>query len=499
MSLYKSFFKDTFIYGLASITPRLVSFILVPIHTYVLSTASYSVNTNFYVYAAFLNVILTFGLETSFFRYFTAEKEKEKVVSTSTIMLAGASLIFVALAFPFSANIALFFGFDQPVIIQLLVGTVFFDTLVVIPFAMLRVEGKSVSFALLRISNVLLNLGLNIFLLLIVPKISQQHWDNFSWLSWLGNREAETSDIFTANLIASVTTFLMCLKLYKKRNSFDPVIFKKLLVYGLPIMVSGIAYTINENLDKIMIARLISPEANGIYAGCYKLGVFMTIYIMAFRMGAEPFFFNQYGKENAKQSYSFVMTWFVVLGCLCMLIVTGFIDFFADILLRQEDYKEALPIVPIILLANIMLGIYNNLGIWYKLTDKTRTGMYISIGGAVLTILVLFGVIPILESDGRIGMIGLLISVAVSHLVVYTIMAGISYYMGRKSYPVPYETQKISIYLLSSSLLAFLFFYVTRGWIFLNLVMIIFFALWIAKKEKLLTLLHDKNPPKSRA
>jgi len=494
LSLYKSFFKDTFIYGLASITPRLVSFILVPIHTYVLSTASYSVNTNFYVYAAFLNVILTFGLETSFFRYFTAEKEKDQVVSTSTIMLAGGSLIFAVLAFPFSAEIAYFFGFDQPIIIQLLIGTVFFDTLVVIPFALLRVQGNSIHFALLRISNVLINLGLNIFLLMIVPHFSSGQWADLNWLSWLGDREAETADIFTANLIASLITFAMCLKLYKRKISFDTIIFKKLLTYGLPIMVSGIAYTINENLDKLMIARLISPEANGIYAGCYKLGVFMTIYIMAFRMGAEPFFFNQFGKENAKQSYSFVMTWFVLLACLCMLIVTGFIDFFADILLRQEAYKEALPIVPVILMANIMLGIYNNLGIWYKLTDKTRTGMYISIGGATLTILVLFVVIPLLGSIGGLDMTGLLICVAISHLVVYTFMAGISYYMGQKTYPVPYETKKIMLYLLLSAIIALFFFYVTRGREFINVLIILLFVVWIARKENLPGLIKDSNP-----
>jgi O-antigen/teichoic acid export membrane protein len=494
LSLYKSFFKDTFIYGLASITPRLVSFILVPIHTYILSTASYSVNTNFYVYAAFLNVILTFGLETSFFRYFTAEKEKDKVVSTSTIMLAGGALLFAALAFPFSADIALFFGFDHPVIIQLLVGTVFFDTLVVIPFALLRVEGKSIRFALLRISNVLINLGLNVFLLIIVPRFSEEQWFSYSWLSWLGAREAETADIFTANLIASVITFFMCLKLYRSKISFDTRIFKKLLTYGLPIMVSGIAYTINENLDKLMIARLISPEANGIYAGCYKLGVFMTIYIMAFRMGAEPFFFNQFGKDNAKQSYSFVMTWFVVLACLCMLVVTGFIDFFAGILLRQEAYMEALPIVPVILMANIMLGIYNNLGIWYKLTDKTSTGMYISVGGAALTILVLFGVIPMLGRVGGMDMTALLISVAVSHLVVYSVMAGISYYLGQKAYPVPYETKKIGMYLMSSAGIAILFFYVTREWEFLNLMIILLFGLWIARRENLVALMRDKTP-----
>lgn len=476
------FLKDTVIYGLASITPRLVSFALVPIHTLVLNTTNYSNNTNFYVYAAFLNAFLTFGMETSFFRFFTAEKEKNRVVSTSFISLLTISLIFVLLAFPMSEQIAQLFGFSDVTFIKLLIATIFFDTLVVIPFAYLRVQGKSIHFAALRIINVIVTLLLNILFLLVLPKLPSSAFEQIPLIHYIADQIPNETDIFIANLMASILTLGLCLPIIKAiKFEFDTVLLKKFLNYGLPIMIAGLAYVVNENFDKIIIARLLGEETNGIYAACYKMGVFMTIYIMAFRMGAEPFFFNQASKENAKSTYSTIMTWFVILACFCMMTVTAYTDFFASLLLKQDIYLQGLAIVPVILLANLMLGVYNNLSIWYKLTDRTKVGMYISILGAIFTIVALIFLLP------RYGYM----AAAYTTLFTYSFMALSSYFLGKKYYPVPYNVSKILVYIAISTSISFSFFYLFRNQIILNTVILILCLLIVFYIENLTKLLKS--------
>ncbi|MBK8516531.1 MAG: polysaccharide biosynthesis C-terminal domain-containing protein [Saprospiraceae bacterium] len=212
----------------------------------------------------------------------------------------------------------------------------------------------------------------------------------------------------------------------------------KLLQYGWPIMIGGIAYTINENMDKLLIENLIGKEENGVYAACYKLSVFMTLYIMAFRLGAEPFFFRHAGNANAKNNYSTIMTWFVIFGCIFSVIITGYLDLFAGIIIKNKMYLEGLFIVPVLLIANLFSGIYNNLSIWYKLTDMTRYGMFISIVGAITTIITLFIFVPVFGIMGG----------AISTLITYVLMALVSWYLGHKYYPVSYDITKIAVYIL---------------------------------------------------
>lgn len=473
MSILKRFFKDTVIYGLASVTPRLVSFVLVPIHTSSLDTALYSINTNYYVYAVFLNALLTLGMETAFFRFFTSESQPSRVISTSFLMLTATSVLFLGLSWPMAAPLAEFFGFPDPVFIRLLALTIFFDTLVVIPFAWLRAQGKSLVFAGYKILNVMITLVLNVWLLLLLPG------GNMQIDIWPGviNPIAEVNDIFAANLTASLLTFVLCLPLIRNvRWQLDKVLLKRMLIYGIPIMIAGIAYAINENLDKLFIARYLGDDVNGMYAGCYKLGVFMSLYVMTFRLGAEPFFFNQYGKAGAEILYSRILNWFVIFGALCLLVVTGFADIFAGLLLKRDSYKEALDIVPVILLANIFLGIYNNLSIWYKLRDKTGVGMMISVTGAGLTIVLLFILLPVLGYMGA----------AYTTLAVYGFMAVSSYVLGRKYYPIPYQTGKILVLLGTATSLSFVSFHVFRGQHVVTIGFILFFlllAMFIQKDE----------------
>jgi len=281
--------------------------------------------------------------------------------------------------------------------------------------------------------------------------------------------------IILANLIASFFTVLVLIPVFMKINwSVDIIITKKLLTYGWPIMVGGIAYVINENMDKLLIQSLIDKETNGIYAACYKLGVFMTLYITAFRMGAEPFFFNHAHTEDAREKYSLIMTWFIIFGCFAMLFVTGFIDLLSGIIIRNDVYLEGLFIVPVILLANLFSGIYNNLAIWYKLTDNTKIGMYISILGAVLTILSLFVLVPFMGIMGG----------ALATLFTYGSMVLVSWYFGRHYYPVPYEIKKIIFLIGITVVLCALSFIWYRGNIWFNILFLLTMLSTVAILER---------------
>lgn len=463
------------IYGMASVLPRVINFALLAIFTSVFNTSQFSSQTRWYVYAAFLNVILTLGIETSFFRFYTAETNKEKIVSTASMLLIISSFTFLVLGMVAAPVLTVFFGFEQTVFVRILVWTTVLDTLVVIPFALLRVSGRPLRFMVLKLSNVLFLALITVVLLLGIPYMVSS---DMGWSQTLGidaDYKPGILHIFIANVAASLFT-LLCLfpEIMKIKWKWDKDIVKKLMTYGLPIMVGGLAYAVNENVDKLIIPRFIGEDANGIYAACYKLGVFMTLYITAFRMGAEPFFFNHAGTTDAKKKYSVIMTWFVIFGCLFILLVVGFVDMIAGLFIRQSSYLSGLTIVPIILLANLFSGIYNNLAIWYKLTDKTRFGMYISIAGALLTIVSLMVFVPWMGIMGG----------AAATLFTYFFMAMISWYFGHKHYPVPYESGKIALLIACTSLLSGVSFLWFRGDYFINSALICIYVMIIYYLEK---------------
>ena len=371
MSVLQKFFKDTVIYGLAIVLPRLINFLLVRLHTDVLPNEGYSENTEFYIVAAFFNVVLTYGLETSFFRFFSKQQEKDKVLSTSLISIITTTFVFGIVLFVFRDAISKTLRINTD-FYNLLVSITLIDTMVVIPFAYLRVTGRPIKFALLKLINVLIIVVLNILLLSITYGSES--------LRSLFNVSNPVEYIFIANLMASGFILLMVLPyMFKTKFIFDTSIFKQLINYGLPIMVAGLAFVINENLDKWLLPSYEGEYINGAYSACYKLAVFMTLFIQAFRMGAEPFFFNHSEKANAKETYAIILKYFTIVGTLGLIIVTVYIDVLRPIFIKKESYLLALDIVPIVLLANLCLGIYHNLSIWYKLTDKTRYGMYISL------------------------------------------------------------------------------------------------------------------------
>ena len=430
MSTIKKFFKDTIIYGLATVLPRLMNFVLVPLHTDKLETSSYSDNTTFYVYAAFFNVLLTYGMETAFFRFFTKSEEKSKVFSTALISLTVTAVIFLLVVFAFNEQLAGIVNLNQTYF-NLLIGVLVLDTIVVIPFAYLRATGRPIKFTAIKLSNIVIYVLLNFFFLWAIPKfgINYPNYESDDLVKY----------IFIANLAASIFTFLLLSPyFFKTKLQFSKTIFKQLLNYGLPIMIAGLAYVINENFDKWLLPDVLGKDINGAYSGCYKIAVFMTIFIQAFRLGAEPFFFNHAKEKNAKETYARIMKYFVIFGSAMLVFIIAYLDIFKSLIVRDESYWIAIQIVPIVLLANLCLGIYFNLAIWYKLTDKTRYGMYLSIVGALITIV--FNVVMI----EKIGFI----ASAWATLLAYGVMMILSYCLGQKHYPVPYNLKIILGYLI---------------------------------------------------
>lgn len=475
MSSLKRFFKDTIIYGIAAVLPRAINIFLVKLHTSTLEADKYAVNTDYYVYAAYFNALLTYGMETAFFRFFSKEKNKGKVISTVFVSLLISSLLFLIVTLIFSNEISNFFDFKNPMFFKLLIWTITLDTLVVVPYAYLRVANKPVRFTLYKIVNILIFALLNLFFLWFVPYAIKNGVSLPKFIVNYYHASPKVMHIFVAGTVASAVTFLGLLPVIFKFNyTFDLQLLKKIVRYSFPIMIGSLAFVTNENLDKLLLGTMLDKQQMGIYAACYKLGVFMTLYIMAFRLGAEPFFFNQATQKNAKETYAKVLTWFTVFGALFMLIVVVFIDFFAELLLGRPEYFEALYIVPIILLANLFLGIYNNLSVWYKLTDKTKYGMYFSVAGAFITIGFNLLMIP------KIGFI----ASAWATLLTYSFMMLISYFIGKKHYPVPYQINKVILYIALSSVLSGVSFLVFRENYWFSSLSIIAFLGWIYWREK---------------
>ncbi len=484
MSTLKKFFQDTIIYGLAAVLPRAINILLTKLHTSTLKSTNYADNTWYFVFAAYFIAFLSFGLETAFFRFFSREKDKGKIISTAFISLLFSTILFLAILLYFNKPIAHLLGFANPLYLKILTFVTALDLLVVIPYAYLRVTNKPLKFTFYKLANIFIYALFNILFLWFIPYALKKGIALPEFLTHFYQNTPTVVFIFIANLIASFVTFVMLLpNILKFKFKFDKAILIKMVNYGWPIMIGSLAYITNENLDKLLLGDMLGKAQMGIYAACYKLGVFMTLYIMAFRLGAEPFFFNQSHKKNAKETYAKILTWFTIVGALFMLIVIAYINLFADILLGKPEYYQALAIVPIILLANLFLGIYNNLSVWYKLTDKTRYGMYLSILGAVITIALNLIFIP------KIGFM----ASAWATLFAYGAMTIASYFYGRKYYKVPYNIKKVLLYILTSVGLSFVSYqYFKENYTVSTLFVIVFMAFIVLNEKNELKIILKK-------
>lgn len=476
MASLNKLFKQTFIYGLATVLPRMLSFLLVPLYTEVMPVDDYGEFSLIFSWIIFFNVLLAYGMETAFFRFFHKEDDKNRVISTSAVSLIVSSSLFLLAAFLFREVLSSLTGIRQEYINYTLY-ILALDALVVIPFAWLRANQKPMRYAVIKILNVAVNLGLNIFLLLMLPKLAEADALNIWQRIYIP--DFEVSYVFISMVVASALTLLLMLPFYFRVDyRFSKTLWKQMMRYAFPVLIAGIAFAVNETFDRILLSWLlpegIAETEIGVYSACYKLAVFMMLFATAFRLGIEPFFFSQAKEKNAPETYALVTHYFVAFGSVILITVVVFADVLKVLLIRNSDYWEAMKIVPLILIANFCFGIYHNLSVWYKITDRTKFGAYISVAGAVLTLAINILLIPAMSYMGS----------AIATVAAYGSMMVLSYYFGQKYYKIPYNTQKISVYFFVSILFSVVSFYFFRENHFVGISLWILFITGVLVQEK---------------
>jgi len=438
---------ETAIYGLGTIVPRLLNYFLVPFYTRIFDENAYGQITELYAWVAITMVVLTYGMETAFFRFANKEKNPKKVFNTATTSLLITSLAFVSVIILFLKDIstAIKYGGNSEYIIILAI-IVAIDAFTSLPFAYLRFMNKAKRFSFIKITSVVVNIIFNFLFLLIIPKALGEGVNELI----IYKSSELIVFVFIANLLSTITSLLLLfpeIKLFKIQ--IDSVLFKKLLAYGLPILIIGFAGMINEVSDKILLKYLLPSNIDaqaqiGIYGANYKLAILMALFIQMFRYAAEPFFFAESDKKDAKETYSMVMTYFVIFTLFIFLGVTLFIDVFKYFI--GPDFWAGLMIVPIILAAKLFLGVFYNLSVWYKLTNKTLYGATIAVIGAIITIGLNIILIP------KYGFVGS----AWANFFCYLSMMIISFLWGRKVYKVNYQLKKIGAYTLLAVIIYYL-------------------------------------------
>ena len=475
--MFKKLFKQTFIYGLATVLPRALAIFLVPLYVTVLGKEQYGIYAALMAFLILGNVVLSYGMETAFFRFINKDaSNKELVQSTALTSLTVTTLIFLLISLSFVNPISELLRFKAEYVAYgfIILGL---DALAVLPFVWYRANERPMRYAIIKILNVCINLVFNLFFFLILPDWSENNPESF-WSTWY-SEENKVAFVFIANLIASGFTLVMLSPLYLKIGfRFSKSIWKSMLKYALPVLIAGVAFSINEAFDKILLKYLlpadIADSEVGVYAACYKLGVFMTLFGTAFRLGVEPFFFNHSSHKDARKTYATITKYFTLMGSVLFLFVIVYLDIFKRILIPESKFWEAMAIVPIILLANLCLGIYHNLSVWYKVTDRTRYGAAISMVGAVITIVFNFVLIPVMSYKGS----------AIATLCAYGSMMVLSYVYGQKHFKIPYDIKKITGYLFLSILLSALSLYIFDGSIGIGSVLLLVFLLLIYISEK---------------
>ncbi len=454
MSLLKKLAGETVIYGLSSIVGRVLGYLLVPLYTHLFLKEEYGIVTQMYASVAFIMVIFIYRMDTAFFRFGTEKEGREKVYSTTFWSVAASALFFSILIFYFSKPIANWYalpedGIDYICIFGLVMA---FDTLSEIPLAKLRLESRPLRFATIRLIGIGLNMGLNLFFLLACPWLLENGYTP-GLLDLVFNPTWGIKYIFISNLIASAAVLLLLTpEIRQVKWYFNSKQWKTMAVYAAPLVLASLAGIANEMIDREMLVRYLpfDIETNrgeqGVYSACYKLAMMMSLFTQAFRYAAEPFFFANAKNKDAKQLYADVAKYFTIVGTLAFLTITFYIDIIKRYFLLNEAYWAGLGVVPILLMANLFLGLYYNVSIWYKLTDQTNKGGIIAAGGAVITILLNLWWIP------TIGYMGS----AWATLICYFSMTLACWLWGKKYYPVNYNLGRIGFYIVFSLVLFFL-------------------------------------------
>ena len=424
MNYLKKLAGQTAIYGLSSVIGRLLNYLLVPLYTRYFLPEEYGLVTEVYAYVAFLVVFLTYGFETAFFRFSKKERNVKNVYSTALISLIASSSFFILLMFYQSSSVANFLGYGiESKIIEWFAIILGLDAISSISFAKLRQEERAFRFAIIRLIGISTNIALNLYFIVY--------------------KEFGIEYIFISNLLSSIFTIVCLLpEMIKANFIFDTNLWKRMMIYALPLALAGLAGMINETIDRVLLKHLlvdpkIAAYELGIYGAFYKLSIIMILFIQTFRFAAEPFFFSQYKKKDDRKIYAEVMKYFIITMIIIFLIAIIYYDYLISFLGSAYHDERGFFVVSILLLANLFLGIFFNLSIWYKLTEQTRYGAYLAIFGAIITLTLNITLIPKIGFEGS----------AWATLVCYFSMAIASYFLGKKHFYIPYQVDKISLYL----------------------------------------------------
>ena len=463
MSLVKSLFKDTALYGLPSIVGRFLNYLLVILHTAVMpaSSGEYGVVANLYAYTALILVFLTFGMETTLFRYANKQEENPMhVYSTALITVGSLSAAFLALVLIFLQPLSSMLGYaDHPEYLVFVALIVAIDSFACIPFVYLRYQQKAKKFACLKMLNIFVTIALNLFVFTVCPKINESHPE---WISWFYDSEYLAGYVFAVNLIASLVTLLLLFKEWMPGGQFkasdgqcyifkyvwDAPLFHRMFKYSYPILILGIAGILNQTLDKILYPYLVPGKAGvqqlGIYSACFRIAMIMAMFTQAFRFAYEPIIFNRSkDKNDVVKTNALGTKYFIMVSLLGFLAVMAWIDVLKVLIIRDPNYWEGLVVVPIVMVAEIMMGVYFNLSFWYKLIDQTLWGALFSIIGCIALVVINVLFVP------QYGYV----ACAWAGVAGYGTCMLLSYFVGQRKNPIPYDLRSIGMYVALAAVL----------------------------------------------
>jgi len=482
LSTLKKLASQTAVYGLSTILGRFFNYLLVPLYTRVFTDIEYGINSEFYAYMAFFNIILTHGMETAFFRF--AEKDNSKQIFANAFLsilgVAGSFSLFIGL---FGSYVSESIGYGlHPEFIYYCGAILFLDSLSAIPFALLRFQNKALRFAIIKNCNIFSLILFNLYFLLVGP-----FWEaKFGSILPFYEPGMGIKSVFISNVLASLITFLLLSReILSVGFSFNYTQWRFMIAYAIPMIWVGLAGMVNETLDRVLI-RMLTPNVaegqslNGIYSANYKFSIIITLFIQAFKFAAEPFFFAHAKTTEKRDLYAKVMNYFIWICLFVFLLVMFFLHYFKIFI--GTGFHEGLQVVPILLFANIFLGVYYNVSIWYKLSDNTKKGAQISLIGAVITILLNFIFIP------EFGYL----ACAWTTFICYFVMMVLGYLWGQKYYPIPYNLPRALFY-VSTALALFVLVQYSSIWInpnsfsgnFIRIISLFIFVYLVFYKEKI--------------
>ena len=488
MSIIKKLVSQTAVYGISSIFGRFLNYLLVPLYTYYFTATEYGVVSEFYAYAGFFSVLLLFGFETGYFRFRDKEHPANDLAySTALLFVVLINLAFFVLILLVNSKLSALLNYaNHPEYVLYFSLILIMDAIAAIPFARLRAENRALRFASIKIIEILVTVLLSLLFIIYCPKLYANYPE--SWITLIYQPTIGIGYIFIANLMASCFKFLLLIpQLFGIAWDFDRALFLRMVRYSLPMVVIGFAGIINEMLDRVLLRYLLPYDMQtnlkmlGIYSACYKLSILMSLFVQAFRYAAEPFFFAYADNRDAHNVYAIVLKYFIIFCVFIFLLVTLFIDFFKYFV--GSEFRAGLQVVPILLLANLFLGIYINLSIWYKLTDRTSMGALVSVGGAILTIALNFWWIP------QFGYVGS----AWATLACYGFMATASYLLGQKYYPVNYDVKRLGGYIVFGICLYFvhgklLMTFVWPSWLLSSALMLVYVLIAMLCERRQITI-----------